>query len=140
MVFRAYLKESLQLQRTKKCQTSKHFSISCQKKCFISKNFQRLFLVISSLPNAAGTTAQTKFLHHSFSKFHAFQHSFLLNLQLQLHNLSLVSLTLYTILLLTVQTVELASCSASTHFPEGYALFHTHVHFFLDHFQYQKNT
>src|SRR6218665_3458169 len=48
---------------------------------------------VSTLPNTAGTTAQTNFLHHSFSKFHAFQHSLLRfstvpvqNLQLQLHN------------------------------------------------------
>ena len=45
-------------------------------------------------PNDADTTAQTNFLHHSFSKFHDFHHSFLrfstvplLNyLQLQLHS------------------------------------------------------
>ena len=115
---RAYFKEILQLQRTEKFKTSKHFKISCPTKIFISQNFQWLFLAIykkisisstknsdnlflvissisyvSALPNAAGTTAQTYFLHHSFSKFHAFQHSFLRfstvpvpNLQLQLHN------------------------------------------------------
>jgi len=40
---RAYFKESLQLQRMEKFQTSKHFKISCQKKCFISQNFRRPF-------------------------------------------------------------------------------------------------
>src|SRR6218665_2673681 len=43
---RAYFKESLQLQRTDKFQTSKHLKISCQKKCFIFQNFRRPFLVI----------------------------------------------------------------------------------------------
>src|SRR6218665_989483 len=120
---RAYFKESLQLQRMEKFQTSKHFKISCQKKVSFpkisdilflviykkisissTKNVDDLFLVISSisygsaLPNAAGTigynsTAQTNYLHLSFSKCHAFQHSFIRfstvpvqNLQLQVHN------------------------------------------------------
>ena len=57
---------------------------------FIQRNSDDPFL---SFTNAAGTTAQTYFLHHSFSKCHPFQHSFLRfstvpipNLQLQLHN------------------------------------------------------
>src|SRR6218665_1870262 len=80
---RAYFKESLQLQRMEKFQTSKHFKISCpnilktffysftQKFLDISisstTNSDGVFLVISSisyvsvLPNAAGTTAQPTF-------------------------------------------------------------------------------
>ena len=90
-----YFKESLQLQRTEKFQTSKHFKISCQKQFFISPNFFSYFLqfLCFSLPNAASTTAQANILHRSFSKCHAFQHSFLhfstvpiQNLQLQLPN------------------------------------------------------
>src|SRR6218665_872876 len=97
-----------------KFQTSKHFKISCKKffsfpkisddlflvmyKIFpfsSTKNSDNLFLVISSISyvSALPNAAETNFLHHSFSKFHAFQHSFLrfstvpvLNLQLQLHN------------------------------------------------------
>src|SRR6218665_3603699 len=41
--FRAYFKESLQLQRAEKFQTSKHFKISCQKKFSFPKNFLRPF-------------------------------------------------------------------------------------------------
>ena len=80
---RAYFKESLQLQRMEKFQTSKHFKISCQKKVSFpkisddlflviykkisissTKNVDDLFLVISSisygsaLPNAAGRIQQ----------------------------------------------------------------------------------
>src|SRR6218665_3552783 len=113
---RAYFKKSLQLQRTEKFETYKHFKISCKKIFHFPKfpttffSFTKIFSIsstknsddvffshfisyVSALPNAAGTTAQTYFLHHSFSKFHAFQHSFLRfstvpvpNLQLQLHN------------------------------------------------------
>src|SRR6218665_889768 len=103
------IQHSLQLQRTE---------ISC-KKNFHFQNFRRLFFsrlqkkfrfhpqkilttfffsshfllsYVSTLPNAAGKTAQTYFLHHSFSKsFTLFTILFfstvpLLNLQLQLHN------------------------------------------------------
>ena len=41
--WRAYFKESLQLHRTEKFQTSKHFKISCQTKIFISQNLQQPF-------------------------------------------------------------------------------------------------
>ena len=51
------------------------------------------FQTLQALPNAAGTTAQPIFVHHSFSKSHAFHLSFLRfstvavpNLQLQLYN------------------------------------------------------
>jgi len=59
-------------------------------------------------------------------------------------SISIVSLTWFTILLLIVQTVELASFAASTHCLEGFALLCIHVitrkSFFLNHFLYQKNT
>ena len=43
---RAYFKESLQLQRTETCQTSKHFQISCQKNLPFPVISDDLFLVI----------------------------------------------------------------------------------------------
>ena len=102
---RAYFKESLQLQRERKNFRPPNILKFPVKKCLILQNFLQpfsLFIVIykkmsisstknshdhfllissisyvSALPNAAGTTAQTNFLHHSF---HAFQHSFLFSI------------------------------------------------------------
>jgi len=44
---------------------------------------------------------------------------------MNLYNFSTASLTLFTIFLIIVPTVEVASISDSTHCNEGFALFHT---------------
>ena len=79
---RAYFKESLQLQRTNKFQTSKHFKISCQKS-FISQNFRRpSFCHLQEKFRFHPQKILTTFFSHFFSISYvsAFQ-----TLQVQLH-------------------------------------------------------
>ena len=110
---RAYFKESLQLQRTEKFQTSNFFIISCEKSSHFLKVFEDPFLVISTKISTKNsddllfysrflhflrfspsnrcryTTAQPNFFHRSFSKFHSFHHSFLRFSTVPVQNLQL---------------------------------------------------